>query len=96
MIRKRDISFIAVVLGIVGFLMYLSSTGEERFISRIEPHLRLVGVEDVEQADAECLSCHGGGAVPGGAVITAPVMPENHPLRKKNCRQCHRLERKKP
>jgi len=24
------------------------------------------------------------------------LMPENHPLRKKNCRQCHRLERKKP
>jgi len=28
-------------------------------------------------------------------VKKGPPMPENHPLRKKNCRQCHRLERKK-
>lgn len=94
MIKKRDIPFVVVVFGVIGLLAYLSLTGEERYISRIEPHLRLVGVENAAQADAACLSCHGAGAAAAGEAAPAPPMPEDHPLRKTNCRQCHRLERK--
>jgi hypothetical protein len=90
--KRRDIYFLLAVAAVVGLLWYLSSTGHERFISRIEPHVKLVGIKDTAAADAQCLSCHGDDA----AKVQAPPMPSNHPLRKKNCRQCHRLERSKP
>ncbi len=92
MIKRRDVYFIIVMIGIIGILAGLSLTGKEKFIPRIEPHLKLAAETDVAVADAKCLSCHG----PGAARLEGtPAMPENHPLRKKNCRQCHRLERKK-
>lgn len=96
MINRRDLYFVVVILVVVGILTYLSLTGKEKFIARIEPHLAVAGVKDAAQADAVCLSCHGSDVPREARVANAPPMPENHPLRKKNCRQCHRLERKKP
>ncbi len=95
MIKRRDLYFILAIVAVVGFLGWLSTTGHENFIKRIEPHLRLVGVEDTATADAACLSCHGPDAAAEVRDSGPPPMPENHPLRKKNCRQCHRLERRK-
>ncbi len=94
-IRARDFQFLLVVAAVIGLLTVLSMTGKERFIPRTEAHLAVAPIEDAAQADALCLSCHGGektGSVEGKK---GPLMPESHPLRKKNCRQCHRLERKK-
>ena len=79
MIKTRDVHFFIMVAVIVGLLMVLYLTGRPRFLSRTEPHLRAV-------SDAECFSCHDDGK--------AFPMTAEHPLRKKNCRQCHRLERK--
>jgi hypothetical protein len=93
-IRARDIQFLLFVLAVVGVLALLSLTGKERFIGRTPAHLSVVAIEDNARADAVCLSCHG--PKPSAAAAEgAPPMPENHPLRKRNCRQCHRLERKK-
>ncbi|MGE5190075.1 MAG: hypothetical protein ACM3NF_08475 [Gemmatimonadota bacterium] len=75
--KTRDIHFLIMVAAVIGLLIVLSLTGRQRFLSRSEPHLRAV-------SDAECLSCHDDGK-------TFP-MTQDHPLRKKNCRQCHRLE----
>ncbi len=95
MIKRRDVYFIIAILAVVGVLTGLSLTGKEKFIPRIEPHLKLAAETDVAAADAQCLSCHGPAAPPEARASGAGAMPENHPLRKKNCRQCHRLERKK-
>ncbi|MGE5247322.1 MAG: cytochrome c3 family protein [Verrucomicrobiota bacterium] len=94
-IRGRDIQFLLFVLAVIGVLVVLSLTGKERFIARTPAHLGVVAIEDNDRADAVCLSCHGPAPSAAGAAAKAPPMPENHPLRKKNCRQCHRLERKK-
>jgi hypothetical protein len=94
-IKPRDIQFLLFVVAVVGVLLVLSLTGKDRFIGRTPAHLSVVAIEDNARADAVCLSCHGGKPSAAGAAVTAPPMPENHPLRKKNCRQCHRLERKK-
>ena len=96
-IRARDFQFLFVMAAVVGVLALLSMTGKERFIPRTDAHLSVAGVKDTAEADAVCLSCHGGRAAPAAeAARQGSPMPENHPLRKKNCRQCHRLERKKP
>ena len=94
-IRSRDVQFLLFVLAVVGVLAILSLTGKERFIGRTPAHLSVVGIEDNASADAVCLSCHGAKPSAAAVAANAPPMPENHPLRKKNCRQCHRLERKK-
>ena len=96
-IRARDLQFLFVMAAVIGILVVLSMTGKERFIPRTEAHLAVASVKDTAEADAVCRSCHGEGPAPAGeAGMSAPRMPENHPMRKKNCRQCHRLERKKP
>jgi hypothetical protein len=96
-IRARDLQFLLVMAAVVGILAVLSMTGKERFIPRTEAHLAVAAVKDTAEADAVCLSCHGGNGPPAvEGAKTGPPMPEKHPLRKKNCRQCHRLERKKP
>jgi hypothetical protein len=95
-IEPRDIQFLLFVAAVVAILVALSLTGRERFIGRTPAHLGVVAIEDNARADAVCLSCHGGKPSAAGAPRQqGPSMPENHPLRKKNCRQCHRLERKK-
>ncbi len=95
-IRARDIQFLLVVAAVVGLLIYLSMTGRERFIPRTEAHLAVAPIQDTAQADAVCWSCHDGAKPASAEVKKGPPMPEDHPLRRKNCRQCHRLERKKP
>ena len=77
--KTRDIHFLIMVAAVIGLLLVLSFTGRQRFLSRTEPHLRAA-------SDAECFSCHDDGK-------TFPMTKE-HPLRKKNCRQCHRLEKR--
>ena len=95
-IRARDFQFLLVVGAVVALLTVLSMTGKERFIPRTEAHLAVGGIQDSAQADAVCWSCHDGAKSASVEGKKGPLMPENHPLRKKNCRQCHRLERKKP
>jgi hypothetical protein len=80
MIKTRDIHFMIMVVVVVGLLMVLYMTGRPRYLSRSVPHLAAA-------SDAECFSCHDEGKV--------FPMTKEHPLRKKNCRQCHRLERTK-
>ncbi len=94
-IRARDFQFLLVVAAVVGLLLVLSMTGKERFIPRTDAHLSVAPIRETAQADAMCLSCHDGGKSDSAEAMNGPPMPENHPLRKKNCRQCHRLERKK-
>lgn len=94
-IRARDFQFLLFVVAVVGLLIVLSMSGKERFIPRTEAHLAAVPIQDTAQADAMCWSCHDGAKSASAEVKKGPSMPENHPLRKKNCRQCHRLERKK-
>jgi len=94
-IRGRDFQFLLVVVAVVALLTVLSMTGKERFIPRTEAHLAVAPIQDTAQADVVCLSCHGAGKSASVEGKKGPLMPENHPLRKKNCRQCHRLERKK-
>jgi cytochrome c553 len=94
-IRARDFQFLLVMAVVVGLLVVLSMTGKERFIPRTEAHLAVAPIQDTAQADAVCRSCHGEGKSAAVEGKKGPPMPENHPLRKKNCRQCHRLERKK-
>ncbi len=95
-LRSRDIPFLVLVAAVVALLVYLSMTGKERFIGRTPAHLGVIGIEDDSRADAVCFSCHGGKPADPASVGKAPPLPADHPLRKKNCRQCHRLERKKP
>ena len=96
-LRSRDFQFLVFVVAVVVLLVFLSMTGKERFIGRTPAHLAVVGIEDNARADAVCLSCHGGNpAEPAAVGRPAPPLPADHPLRKKNCRQCHRLERKRP
>lgn len=77
--RGKDIFFGAVVLSVVGLLSILSYTGKPRYLSHAEPmHLRAA-------SDADCLQCHEAGK--------QFPMTKEHPLRKKNCRQCHRLQK---
>jgi hypothetical protein len=95
--RARDIQFLVFVVVVVGLLAALSMTGKERFIRRSEAHLGVAAIVDTPTADTVCWSCHDGKeAAPGAKIEKGPPMPGNHPLRKKNCRQCHRMERKKP
>ncbi|HEX9850081.1 hypothetical protein [Candidatus Deferrimicrobium sp.] len=94
-IRARDFQFLLVVVAVVALLIVLSMKGKERFIPRTEAHLAVAPIQDTARADAVCLSCHGGEKSASMEGKIGPLMPENHPLRKKNCRQCHRLERKK-
>ena len=94
-IRAKDFQFLLVVVAVVGFLTFLSMTGKERFIPRTEAHLAVAPIQDAAQADAVCWSCHDGAKPASPELKKGPPMPGNHPLRKKNCRQCHRLERKK-
>ncbi|HEY7584959.1 MAG: hypothetical protein ACM31N_09335 [Deltaproteobacteria bacterium] len=79
MMKTKDIHFLIMVTVVVALLMVLYLTGRPRYLSRTEPHLKAA-------TDAECFSCHGEGK-------EFPMTAE-HPLRKKNCRQCHRLERR--
>ena len=94
---RRDILFLVVVAAVVSLLVFLSITGKKRFIRPTRAHLDVAGVRDNAAADAICGSCH---AVNADAAVSAgsagPPLPESHPLRKKNCRQCHRLERRNP
>lgn len=94
-LRARDIQFLVFVGAVVALLVVLSLTGKERFIGRTPAHLGVVGIEDNAKADAVCLTCHGDAPTDPSAIGRAPSLPSDHPLRKKNCRQCHRLERKK-
>ena len=94
-IRARDFQFLLFVVAVVGLLIVLSMSGKERFIPRTEAHLAAVPIQDTAQADAMCWSCHDGAKAASAVGKKGPPMPENHPLRKKNCRQCHRLERKR-
>ncbi len=96
--RSRDVLFLAVVVAVVALLTYLSMTGKERFIGRTPAHLSVVGIGDAAAADAVCRSCHAASPAEPSSMGAAagPPLPADHPLRKKNCRQCHRLERKKP
>jgi Tfp pilus assembly protein PilE len=94
-VRARDFQFLLVVVAVVALLAVLSMTGKERFIPRTEAHLAVGTIQDTAQADAACLSCHDGAKPASAEVKKGSPMPESHPLRKKNCRQCHRLERKK-
>jgi len=94
-LRPRDFQFLLVVVAVVGLLTVLSMTGKERFIPRTEAHLAVGPIQDTAQADAVCRSCHDGANPASVEGKMGPPMQENHPLRKKNCRQCHRLERKK-
>jgi hypothetical protein len=93
--RARDIQFLLFVVAVVAVLVVLSLTGKERFIARTPAHLSVVAVEDTAKADAICFSCHDGKPATALAPEKGPPMPEDHPLRRKNCRQCHRLERQK-
>lgn len=77
--KTRDVHFIIMVAAVIGLLIVLSFTGRQRFLTRTEPHLKAA-------SDAECFSCHDDGKM--------FPMTKDHPLRKKNCRQCHRLERR--
>src|SRR4030067_1299341 len=76
--KTRDIHFLIMVVVVVGFLFILSLTGRQRYLTRTPPHLS-------SASDMECFSCHDEGK--------QFPMTKEHPLRKKNCRQCHRLER---
>lgn len=80
MIRTKDFHFLIMAVVVVGLLTVLYVTGRPRYLSRTEPHLKAA-------SDAECFTCHGDG--------TGFPMDNQHPLRKKNCRQCHRLEKTK-
>lgn len=77
--KTRDVHFLIMVVAVIGLLLVLSFTGRQRFLTRSEPHLKAA-------SDAECFTCHDDGK-------TFP-MTKDHPLRKKNCRQCHRFERR--
>lgn len=94
---RKDVLFLAVLVAVVSLLVFLSITGKKRFIRPTQAHLDVAGVRDNADADAICSSCH---AVDADAVVSAgsagPPLPESHPLRKKNCRQCHRLDRNNP
>jgi len=93
----RDFLFAAVIIAVVSLVVFLSLTGKKRFISRTQAHLAAAEIRDKTAADAVCFSCHAEDAVAvAGAESAGPTLPENHPLRKKNCRQCHRLEPKQP
>lgn len=110
MISKKDLAFIIPALAIVGFLAYISTRGEERFIPRIPAHEAAIGIEDKAEADKYCFSCHDPAAPKEGAPPMPPLVKETdkglapemgkegpggkkHPIRVKNCRLCHRLER---
>ena len=94
-LHPRDFQFLLVIAAVVALLAVLSMTGKERFIPRTEAHLAVAPIKDTAHADAVCLACHDGKPPATAEAVKGPSMPENHPLRKKNCRQCHRLVRKK-
>jgi hypothetical protein len=95
MLKRKDLVFVAIAVLIVGVLTWLSMTGKEKFIQRIPPHVAAIYIQDRAEADQYCAKCHDP-KLPGAAALdNTPKMPPNHPLRTKNCRLCHRLERKK-
>jgi hypothetical protein len=71
MLRKSDLVFIGFAAAVVGTFVYLSRTGEERFISRIEPHVRIHALKDKAEADAQCFACHD----PDKPAADSPPMP---------------------
>lgn len=75
--KARDLQFLVMVLVVVGLLIVLSRTGRQRFLTPTPPHLR-------SASDEACLACHDVGK--------EFPMTQDHPLRKKNCRQCHRMK----
>ena len=75
--KQKDIHFLIMVIVVVGFLVVLSLTGRQRFLTQPPPHLQAA-------SDEACFSCHDDGK--------EFPMTKDHPLRKKNCRQCHRLK----
>lgn len=75
--KSKDIHFLIMAVVVVGLLVVLSLTGRQRFLSPSPPHLKAA-------SDAECFSCH-------DEKSDIPML-KDHPLRKKNCRQCHRLK----
>jgi len=75
--RSKDIHFLLMVIVVVGFLVVLSMTGRQRFLTPTPPHLQAA-------SDEACFSCHDDGK--------EFPMTQEHPLRKKHCRQCHRLK----
>jgi len=75
--KSKDLHFLLMVIVVVGFLLILSMTGRQRFLTRTPPHLQAA-------TDEACFSCHDDGK--------EFPMTKDHPLRKKNCRQCHRLK----
>lgn len=76
-LKARDLHFLIMVVVVVGLLYVLSLTGRQRFLTPTPPHLQAA-------SDEACFSCHGDGK--------EFPMTQDHPLRKKNCRQCHRLK----
>ncbi|GAB4370692.1 MAG: hypothetical protein Kow00128_17910 [Deltaproteobacteria bacterium] len=77
--RAKDFHFLLMVVVVVGFLTILSMTGHQRFLTPTPPHLSAA-------SDEACFSCHADGK--------EFPMTKEHPLRKKHCRQCHRLKEK--
>lgn len=71
MLRKSDVVFVVLAAAVVGTFVYLSRTGNERFISRIEPHVRIHALQDKNEADGQCFSCHD----PEKPAADAPPMP---------------------
>jgi hypothetical protein len=67
--KTRDIHFLIMMAVVIGFLVILSMTGRQRFLTQTPPHLS--AASDGKQFP----------------------MTEEHPLRKKNCRQCHRFKK---
>ena len=75
--KYRDLHFLLMVVVVVGFLVVLSLTGRQRFLDPTPPHLQAA-------SDEACFACHDDGK--------EFPMTKDHPLRKKNCRQCHRIK----
>src|SRR4030065_667098 len=79
--KTRDFHFLIMVVVVVGFLVILSLTGRQRYLTRTPPHLS-------SASDMECFFCHDDGKkVP---------MTKEHTLRMKNSQQPHRLRRGPP
>ena len=49
--KTKDIHFLIMVVVVIGFLVVLSLTGRQRYLTKTPPHLSAA-------SDAECFSCH--------------------------------------